>query len=65
MKWGVNVFRDVLFERLAGNALDNITGQGGSIVGIGRSRSGRKNASREMAAKIFAERANVRGIGNK
>ena len=65
LKRGVNVFRDVLFERLAGNALDNVTGQGSSIVGIGRSRAGRKNASREMVAKIFAERANVRGIGNE
>src|SRR5260221_1273937 len=41
----VNVFRDVLFERLAGDALDNVAGQGGSIVGIDGRGSARDKTS--------------------
>src|SRR6266850_26887 len=61
----VDVIRDVLFERLAGDALDNVAGQGGGIVGISGSRPWGENTSREMVAKIFAERADVRCIGNE
>src|ERR1019366_5427101 len=60
---GEDVFLHVLFERLTADALNDVTGEADSVVGVSRDLAGRKDSVGLVVDEVIAERNSLLRIG--